>query len=142
MSMMWPPHSVKIVSTPSLFSAFATRCPPETTFASRVFCFSVSSAVVVGVATGRVAVSTDIVCSLRRNTCCDHEREFAPCPDPDGTESGARHPSVRGPDGEVGGQFAACALDLAAAKRLQHEPGKQRRGGVHDACHDEHRMPV
>ena len=29
MSMMWPPHRVKIVSTPSAFSAFATRCPPE-----------------------------------------------------------------------------------------------------------------
>src|SRR3974390_3146944 len=47
MSMMWPPQSVKIVSTPSFLSALATKWPPETTLASRVFCFSVSSAVVV-----------------------------------------------------------------------------------------------
>src|SRR3989304_3928098 len=29
MSMMWPPHSVKIASIPSFFSALATRWPPE-----------------------------------------------------------------------------------------------------------------
>src|SRR3954454_11386084 len=29
MSMMWPPQRVKMVSTPSAFSAFATRWPPE-----------------------------------------------------------------------------------------------------------------
>src|SRR5918994_1726312 len=29
MSMMCPPHSVKMVSTPSFFRALATRCPPE-----------------------------------------------------------------------------------------------------------------
>src|SRR6185312_2768358 len=54
MSMMCPPQSVKIVSTPSFFRAFATRCPPETTLASRLFCWRVSSAVVlrwVGVST-------------------------------------------------------------------------------------------
>src|SRR6516162_9067529 len=47
MSMMWPPQSVKIVSTPSFFSALATRWPPETTSASRLLRLSVSSAVVV-----------------------------------------------------------------------------------------------
>src|SRR6267378_8175673 len=47
MSMMCPPQSVKIVSTPSFFSALATRCPPEMTLASRLFRLSVSSAVVV-----------------------------------------------------------------------------------------------
>src|ERR1019366_2386926 len=47
MSMIWPPQSVKIVSTPSFLSALATRWPPETTLLSRSFCFSVSSAVVV-----------------------------------------------------------------------------------------------
>src|SRR5580658_8043589 len=52
MSMMWPPHSVKIVSTPSFFSAFATRCPPETTPASRLLRLSVSSAVEVAGAAG------------------------------------------------------------------------------------------
>src|SRR6266851_8048349 len=29
MSMMWPPHSVKMTSTPSFLSALATRLPPE-----------------------------------------------------------------------------------------------------------------
>src|SRR6266446_6533550 len=29
MSMIWPPHSVKIASTPSFLSALATRLPPE-----------------------------------------------------------------------------------------------------------------
>src|ERR1700689_2458389 len=47
MSMMWPPHNVKIVSTPSFLSAFATRCPPETTAASRLLGCKVLSAVVV-----------------------------------------------------------------------------------------------
>src|SRR6266436_6831261 len=47
MSMMCPPHRVKIVSTPSFFSALATKCPPEMTLASRVLRLSVSSAVVV-----------------------------------------------------------------------------------------------
>src|ERR1700736_6879534 len=44
--MMCPPHSVKIVSTPSFFSAFATRWPPEATPASRLFLCRVSSGVV------------------------------------------------------------------------------------------------
>src|ERR1700733_887225 len=47
MSMMWPPHNVKMVSTPSFLSAFATRCPPETTAASRLLGCKVLSAVVV-----------------------------------------------------------------------------------------------
>src|ERR1700722_17808759 len=47
MSMMWPPQSVKIVSTPSLFSALATRWPPEITPASRLLRCRVSSAVVL-----------------------------------------------------------------------------------------------
>src|ERR1700733_12887279 len=46
MSMIWPPQSVKMVSTPSALSALATRWPPETTLASALFFFSVSSAVV------------------------------------------------------------------------------------------------
>src|SRR3954466_6379740 len=46
MSMIWPPQRVKIVSTPSFFSAFATRWPPEATPASRLFRRRVSSAVV------------------------------------------------------------------------------------------------
>src|ERR1700679_1547588 len=44
--MMCPPHRVKMVSTPSFFSALATRWPPEITLASRIFRCSVSSAVV------------------------------------------------------------------------------------------------
>src|SRR3954451_19855347 len=46
MSMIWPPQRVKIVSTPSFFSAFATRWPPEATPACRLFRCRVSSAVV------------------------------------------------------------------------------------------------
>ena len=42
MSMMWPPHSVKIVSTPSFLSARATRWPPEMTLPLRSFLASVS----------------------------------------------------------------------------------------------------
>src|SRR5258706_16383942 len=57
MSMIWPPHSVKIVSTPSFFSARATRCPPEITSALRDFCLSVSSAVL---AAGRLSMTEDI----------------------------------------------------------------------------------
>src|SRR5271156_6326880 len=34
MSMMWPPHKVKMASTPSLLRALATRCPPESRCAS------------------------------------------------------------------------------------------------------------
>src|SRR5579863_4937081 len=44
--MMWPPQRVKMVSTPSFFSALATKCPPDTTLASRLFRCRVSSAVV------------------------------------------------------------------------------------------------
>src|SRR6476646_3504987 len=43
--MMWPPHRVKMVSTPSFLSALATSRPPETTLASRLFLCSVSVAV-------------------------------------------------------------------------------------------------
>src|SRR3954451_398592 len=43
--MMWPPHRVKMVSTPSLLRALATSRPPETTSASRLFLCSVSVAV-------------------------------------------------------------------------------------------------
>src|SRR5271165_1207421 len=64
MSMMCPPHSVKIVSTPSLLSALATRCPPDTTLASRLFCCSVSSAV-VDAGRSRTAVATDMLDSCR-----------------------------------------------------------------------------
>src|SRR5579859_709296 len=46
MSMMWPPQSVKMVSTPSFFRALATKWPPEITFASRLLRCRVSSAVV------------------------------------------------------------------------------------------------
>src|SRR3569623_1885461 len=63
MSMMWPPHSEKIVSTPSFLSAFATRWPPETTPALRVFCLSVSSAVVLLVAEFRDETTADMVVS-------------------------------------------------------------------------------
>src|SRR5665213_329438 len=46
MSMIWPPQSVKMVSTPSFLSALATKCPPETSAASWLLGRSVSSAVV------------------------------------------------------------------------------------------------
>src|SRR5258705_4631600 len=66
MWMMSPPQSVKIVSTPSLFSALATRWPPETTLASRVLRFSVSSAVVdAGAAGALIAVTKAMSRSLR-----------------------------------------------------------------------------
>src|SRR4029077_1065411 len=52
MSMICPPHSVKMVSTPSALRALATRWPPEMTFASRLFCCSVSSAVLRASALG------------------------------------------------------------------------------------------
>src|ERR1019366_10507768 len=57
MSMIWPPHSVKIVSTPSFLSALATRWPPETRAASLLFGRSVSSAV-VAIGAGADAVLT------------------------------------------------------------------------------------
>src|SRR5580692_6934406 len=70
MSMMCPPHSVKIVSTPSFFKALATRCPPETTLASRVFFFSVSSAVVLtGVPETLSTVA--FICCLRSKLLLD-----------------------------------------------------------------------
>src|SRR5579872_5455281 len=59
--MMCPPHSVKMVSTPSFFSAFATRCPPETTPASRLFFCRVSSAVVVAGLDGTGAATLMLV---------------------------------------------------------------------------------
>src|ERR1700722_4690655 len=58
MSMMWPPQSVKIVSTPSFLSARATRWPPDIRAASLLFGRSVSSAV-VGV--GALGAATDAV---------------------------------------------------------------------------------
>src|SRR2546429_8926552 len=72
MSMLGPPHSVKIVSTPSLFSALATRWPPEMTVESRVLRLRVSSAggvdaVVVG---GRGAMTE----AMYRSFCWDIER--------------------------------------------------------------------
>src|SRR6266403_5029166 len=53
--MMWPPHSVKILSTPSFLSALATSRPPEITWPALFFCFSVSSAVVVTAAICRIS---------------------------------------------------------------------------------------
>src|SRR5947208_2168150 len=49
MSMIWPPHRVKIVSTPSALRALATSRPPETMFASLLLRLSVSPAVLVPV---------------------------------------------------------------------------------------------
>src|SRR6516225_9593151 len=45
MSMMCPPHSVKMVSTPSFLRALATRWPPETTLGSALLRARVSWAV-------------------------------------------------------------------------------------------------
>src|ERR1700757_4612069 len=45
MSIMCPPHSVKIVSTPSFLRALATRCPPETMSGSALLRANVSWAV-------------------------------------------------------------------------------------------------
>src|ERR1700693_965570 len=54
MSMMCPPQSVKIVSTPSFLSALATRGPPDTSAASLLLGLRVSSAVVEVPALGAV----------------------------------------------------------------------------------------
>src|ERR1700741_2447585 len=54
--MMCPPHRVKIVSTPSFFSALATRWPPETTPASRLLRCRGSSAVLDAAAAGVAAL--------------------------------------------------------------------------------------
>src|ERR1700730_2295047 len=73
MSMMWPPHSVKIVSTPSFLSALATSLPPEITLPTLFFCFSVSSAVDVTAAICRI--SYEVWCwqstSSRLSLCPD-----------------------------------------------------------------------
>jgi hypothetical protein len=47
MSMMCPPHRVKITSIPSAFSAFATKWPPEIISGSRTVSEGVLSGAVL-----------------------------------------------------------------------------------------------
>src|SRR5918996_5890965 len=76
MSMIWPPHSVKIVSTPSFFRALAARWPPEMTLASVLRCFSVSVAVVdmIPLAPSRVRLARLLARRLRLDPGALHVR--------------------------------------------------------------------
>src|SRR5919106_1443068 len=74
--MIWPPHSVKIVSTPSFFRALAARWPPEMTLASVLRCFSVSVAVVdmIPLAPSRVRLARLLARRLRLDPGALHVR--------------------------------------------------------------------
>src|SRR5438270_1956125 len=78
MSMMWPPQSVKMVSTPSFFRALATRWPPEMTLVSRLLRLSVSSAVVVLRVSGDLVAVSCIDASIPM-TCDRSGRALATC---------------------------------------------------------------
>src|ERR1700712_1760169 len=86
MSMIWPPHRVKIVSTPSAFSALATRWPPDSTLPSRRFCASVSSAVLV--------VVVDIIFLLYRLSPPLLGGAPRPRPPPPESRSGVSHSAM------------------------------------------------
>src|SRR2546427_12837999 len=140
MSMMWPPQSVKMVSTPSFFRALATRWPPEMTPVSRLLRLSVSSAVLVlRVSAGLVAVS-----------CMDASI-------PIGCEPGG--PVILG---RAGGFFrrstvaaqasARCQVRgcrdragparVRTAHRFQDQDGRERRHDIEDGGRHEYGMPV
>src|SRR5438270_3403644 len=154
MSMMCPPHSVKIVSTPSLFSALATRWPPEMTVESRVLRLRVSSAVVVdAVVVGARGAMTE---AMYRSFCWDIERlqllriktrRFVDWLDQAGADLRSGSPKWLRCEAvrlhrRLGRDVPAGRLDLCSPHRPQDEPGHQRSDRVHYASGDEDGVPI
>src|SRR5438132_156493 len=138
MSMMWPPQSVKMVSTPSFFRALATRWPPEMTLVSRLLRLSVSSAVVVlRVSAGLVAVSCidasiTISCEpggpvILGRSCGVFRRSAA--------QASARC-QVRGCSDRAG------PAGVCAPHWFQDQDGRERRHDIEDGSRHEYGMPV
>src|SRR4029077_1983893 len=159
MSMMCPPHRVKTVSTPSFFSALATRCPPEITLASRDLRLSVSSAVVVPLpSVVLVAVSSMdppfVTLNLRRQD--SRHRSVAPrnpwiAPDVVPERAPGALPPLqaegRDPQRSMRRKLRSCTngggpIRVGAAHGPQDQNGHQRRQDVEDGGRDEYRVPV
>src|SRR5207253_9677879 len=140
MSMMCPPHRVKIVSTPSFLRALATMCPPEMTSASRVFRLSVSSAVVVA----RLSVVLVAVSSMDASIRSERTRRGAGAPR--GRSSGGS-PEERRPQASAGRQLRRCTnragpIRVRAAQGFQDRTGHQRRQAIERGGRDEYPVPV
>src|SRR5882762_6989256 len=145
MSMTWPPHRVKIVSTPSFLSALATKCPPEMTLASRVFRLSVSSAVVVPLLSAvlvAVVSSMDppfvtLVCDSKdsRGSGTHLGRSSGAWPEERHLQASARRQLRRGINGRG-------PIRVRAAQGLQDQNRHQRRHDVEHRRRHEYRVPV
>src|SRR5437016_9723851 len=142
MSMMCPPHRVKIVSTPSFLSALATRCPPEMTLASRLLRLSVSSAVVVALLSVVLVAVSSMDASIRNKVRDGYDsRRVAPRDSFDRTRRGAGaprgrssggSPEERRPQASAGRQLRRCTnragpIRVRAAQGFQDRNGHQRR---------------
>src|SRR3984893_504356 len=156
MSMMCPPHRVKIVSTPSFFSALATRCPPEMTLASRLFRLSVSSAVVVALlSVVLVAVSSmdtsiqqlSAAVEARRRSVAPGKPSIAPGVDPQRRRSSGAWPEERHLQASASRQLrrginARGPIRVRAARGLKDKNPHQRRDDVEHGSRHEYRVPV
>src|SRR5690242_12845241 len=137
--MMWPPQSVKIVSTPSLFSAFATRWPPEMTSASRLLRLSVSSAVVVVLPSAVLGAVSSITASILQLVCdrgpLRRSGAHRAPPDVSGRRSALFQWSPRGELRRGIDAARAEAAGVRAAHRLQDHDGHHRRDDVERGRH-------
>src|SRR6266513_1905258 len=143
MSMMCPPHRVKMVSTPSFFSALATRCPPEMTSALRLFRLRVSSAVVVPRLSVVLVAVSSMDASIRNNCPRRYGSRGSGVRTRRPSASGGRarsHPSARRQlrRGTNGGG----PIRVRAAHGLQDHDGHQRREDVECGGGDEYPVPI
>src|SRR2546423_8450886 len=148
MSMMCPPHRVKMVSTPSFFSALATRCPPEMTSALRLFRLSVSSAVVVALPSVVLVAVSSMDASIRNNC----PRRYASRPHSSWLRSAHQAPFRQAAEGRDlhasarrqlrRGTNGAGPIRVRAAHGLQDRDGHQRREDVECGGGDEYPVPI
>src|SRR5271165_984730 len=131
MSMMWPPQSVKIVSTPSFLSALATRWPPEITLASRLLRCRVSSAV-LGLAGIGVGFT---VAMLSPNSRMDPAK-------PSGGARARRSRDCGCRRGHRSGEFSPALCKMLHAHGLQYKKREQSRCDIETHCQDKYRPPA
>src|SRR5882762_7237206 len=158
MSMMCPPHRVKIVSTPSFFSALATRCPPEMTLASRLLRLSVSSAVVVPLLSVVLVADSSMDASIEQlyvtagfpsSKRRAGRLRFAPEVLPERALRALPSPAAAGRDLQASarrqlrrGINGRGSIRVRAAQGLQDQNRHQRRENVEHGRRHEYRVPV
>src|SRR5580700_1568290 len=142
MSMMCPPHRVKMVSTPSFFRALATRCPPEMTSASRLLRLSVSSAVVVPLVSAILGAVSSMHASIH-NKVSATPAVLSRRPRSSGVRPEERGRSVASARRQLRAWiYAHGPGGVRGAHGLEDHDGHQGRQDVERGGGDEYRVPI